>query len=103
MAKGGSTYIMSNSNRSVLYIGVTSELITRVLEHKSRKGSKFTKKYNCTDLVYYETYSTIDEAIVREKQLKNWHKDWKWNIIKKLNPELIDLSESIGIDLKYDL
>ncbi|WP_268122689.1 GIY-YIG nuclease family protein [Roseivirga pacifica] len=103
MAKGGSTYIMSNKNRTVLYIGVTSYLISRVLEHKSGNGSKFTKKYNCTDLLYYESFAFIEEAISREKQLKNWHKDWKWNLIKEFNPMLIDLSKSIGIDLENDL
>jgi len=103
MAKGGSTYIMTNKNRTVLYIGVTSDLISRVLEHKSGSGSKFTKKYNCIDLVYYESFTFIEEAISKEKQLKNWHKDWKWNLIKEFNPALDDLSESIGIDLKHDL
>lgn len=103
MAKGGSVYIMSNQKRTVLYIGVTSDLISRVLQHKSGHGSSFTKKYRCVDLVYHEQFSTIEEAISREKQLKNWHRDWKWNLIKSQNPELIDLSESIGIDLDHDI
>ena len=103
MAKGGSTYIMSNKNRTTLYIGVTSELISRVIEHKTGRGSKFTKSYNCTDLIYYESFSSIEEAIAREKQLKNWHKEWKWNLVKEFNPEVIDLSTSIGIDLENDL
>lgn len=69
----------------------------------AKRGSTFTKKYNCLDLIYYESSWSIDEAIAREKQLKNWHKEWKWNLIKEFNPDLKDLSESIGIDLKYDL
>ena len=103
MTKGGATYIMSNKNRTVLYIGVTADLISRVIQHKAGEGSTFTKKYNCSDLIYYESSWSIDEAIAREKQLKNWHKEWKWNLIKEFNPDLKDLSESIGIDLKYDL
>ena len=103
MSKGGSTYIMSNQRRTVLYVGVTADLISRVLQHKTGEGSKFTKKYNCIDLLYYESFSMIEEAISREKQLKNWHKEWKWNLIKDFNSGLVDLSESIGIDLEYDL
>lgn len=103
MANGGSIYFMTNKGRNVIYIGVTSDLIARVLEHKRGNGSQFTRKYNCTDLIYFESFSTIQEAISREKQLKNWHKEWKWNIVREFNPQLIDLSESIGIDLKMDL
>ena len=94
---------MSNQRRTVLYVGVTADLISRVLQHKTGEGSKFTKKYNCIDLLYYESFSMIEEAISREKQLKNWHKEWKWNLIKDFNSGLVDLSESIGIDLEYDL
>ena len=103
MWKGGSAYIMSNQRRTILYVGVMADLIARVLQHKTGEGSKFTKKYNCIDLLYYESFSMIEEAISREKQLKNWHKEWKWNLIKDFNPGLVDLSESIGIDLEYDL
>jgi len=102
MGKGGSTYMMSNKWRTVLYIGVTSDLISRVLEHKTGHNYGFTKRYNCQDLLYYESFSMIEEAIAREKQLKNWHKEWKWNLIKEFNPEMEDLSESIGIDLDHD-
>ena len=94
---------MSNQRRTILYVGVMADLIARVLQHKTGEGSKFTKKYNCIDLLYYESFSMIEEAISREKQLKNWHKEWKWNLIKDFNPGLVDLSESIGIDLEYDL
>jgi len=103
MAKGGSVYFMSNKNRTVIYIGVTSDLISRVIQHKLGKGSTFTKKYNCTDLIYYEAFYSIEEAIAREKQLKNWHKEWKWNQVRAFNSELKDLSESIGIDFEHDL
>ncbi|MFD1079917.1 GIY-YIG nuclease family protein, partial [Longispora fulva] len=60
-------------------------------EHKSGKGGVFTRKYSCNILVYYEEFMDIRQAIAREKQLKNWHREWKWNLIKMKNPELIEL------------
>ena len=79
----------------MLYIGVTSNLYRRIVEHKSGKGSIFTKKYNLKVLLYFEEFSSIGQAIMREKQLKNWHKEWKWNLIKQVNPELKDLFEDL--------
>ena len=84
---------MSNKNRTTIYIGVTSKLERRVLEHKSGFGSTFTKRYNLHDLIFYESINGMRNAIDREKQLKNWHKEWKWNLIKEANPELRDLAE----------
>ena len=85
------TYILTNEKRSVLYVGVTSNLHKRIIEHKDGKGSLFTKKYSLKILVHFEEFTAIDQAIAREKQLKNWHRDWKWNLIKSLNPKLKDL------------
>ena len=84
-------YILSNKNRTVLYIGVTNNLQRRMNEHQESKGSLFTKKYNATDLLYFEEFISIINAIKREKQLKKWNKDWKWNLIKEKNPELSTL------------
>jgi putative endonuclease len=95
IAKGGYVYIVSNTLRTVLYIGVTSNLYSRIYEHKSGEGSKFTSKYNCTDLIYFEFYESIEEAIEREKQLKKWKRVWKENLIKKMNPMLKDLFKDI--------
>lgn len=81
-------YIMANKYRTTLYIGVTSNLSKRIVEHALGEGSKFTKKYNLTDLVYFERFTDINQAIAREKQLKNWHHDWKINLIKEKNPKL---------------
>ncbi len=92
--KQGYVYIMSNFNRTVLYIGVTNDLERRVKEHKSGKGSSFTSKYKCIYLMYYERMQGIENAIKREKQLKNWKKDWKMNLIKEVNPDLKDLAEN---------
>jgi putative endonuclease len=90
--KHGFVYILSNKKRTTLYIGVTSNLERRMLEHKSGTGSIFSSKYKTTDLLYFEQIPGIQDAIDREKQLKNWHKDWKWNLIKEANPNLKDLA-----------
>jgi putative endonuclease len=84
-------YIMSNIARTTLYIGVTKNLTRRVWEHKQGEGSKFTAKYKCTILLYAEEQGTISDAIEREKQLKNWKRAWKLELIKTLNPEMVDL------------
>lgn len=86
------TYIMSSSNNSTLYIGVTNDLERRVAEHKSGSGSVFTRKYHCHKLVYFETYSDIDQAIAREKQLKGWKRERKDALIDSVNKERRDLS-----------
>lgn len=86
-------YIVSNFSRSVFYTGVTSDLHVRVYEHKNGEGSAFTKKYNVHYLMYYEELSSIEQAIQREKQIKRWHREWKINLIKSVNPEMKDLSE----------
>lgn len=88
----GFVYIMSNKNRTTFYIGVTNAIKRRILEHKTGKGSAFTKKYNLIDLVYFEKIEGLQECIQREKQLKNWHRDWKINLIKEDNPEMVDLA-----------
>ena len=90
-------YMMSNYTNSVLYIGVTNDLVRRTAEHKSHIIDGFTNKYNCNKLVYYEEFENISDAIQREKQLKRWHREWKNNIVATLNPQWSDLAESIGI------
>lgn len=87
---------MSNKHHTVFYVGVTSDLNTRVWQHKNGEGSKFTKKYNCDALMYYEFYDAIETAIAREKQLKKWKRAWKVALILKFNPEMKDLSDDIG-------
>ena len=81
-------YIITNTYRTTFYIGVTADLHERVTEHQEGIGSKFTAKYNLKDLIYFEEFSDIEQAISREKQLKNWHKEWKLNLIKEVNPNL---------------
>jgi putative endonuclease len=88
------TYIMSNFARTVFYIGVTNNIQTRVWQHRNKEGGLFTTKYKCHYLLYYEEYSNINDAISREKNLKNWKREWKINLILKENSELLDLAES---------
>ena len=85
-------YILTNKSNNVLYIGVTNDLIRRISEHKTKLVEGFTKKYNLQKLVYYEATNDIESAINREKQLKNWHRDWKMNLIDQFNPDWKDLS-----------
>ena len=84
-------YVLTNFTNTTFYIGVTNNLERRVLEHKSGLISGFTEQYRVTKLIYFEYYSRIEDAIAREKQLKNWHKDWKFNLIREKNPRLLDL------------
>ncbi len=86
-------YIITNKHNTTLYIGVTNNLERRIWEHKNKEIKGFSFKYNLEKLVFFEKYKDINQAILREKQLKNWHKDWKINIIKKDNPKFEDLSE----------
>ena len=92
------TYIMASNNRSTLYIGVTDNLERRVTEHKSGLIPGFTQKYKCHNLVYYEMFSDIDQAIYREKQLKGWKRCKKDALIDTMNPERKDLASFIQID-----
>ena len=92
MNKTCAVYIMTNYSETSLYIGVTSNLQKRVWEHKNKVVKGFTEKYNVDKLVYYELTDSIESAIKREKQLKNWHRQWKINLIKGMNPEFKDLS-----------
>ena len=85
-------YILTNKTNSVIYIGITNNLLRRLYEHKNKLLDGFTKKYNVNKLVYFEQTSDINEAIKREKILKKWNREWKIELIKKQNPEFKDLS-----------
>ncbi len=89
------TYIMTNKSNKVVYVGVTGDLIKRIYEHRYHIIEGFTKKYKVDKLVYFEVYNDVSEAIKREKQLKNWHHDWKLNLAKQSNTDLRDLYDEI--------
>ena len=86
-------YIITNKTNNVLYIGVTNNLVRRIFEHKNKLVEGFAMKYNLYKLVYYEITNDINSALEREKQLKNWHREWKINLINSFNPSWKDLSE----------
>ena len=88
-------YILASSKNGTLYIGVTRDLIKRIYEHKNNLADGFTKKYGVHDLVYYEQTEDVESAIAREKQLKNWHRKWKINLIEKNNPAWQDLYKKV--------
>ncbi|MBL7844026.1 MAG: GIY-YIG nuclease family protein [Cyclobacteriaceae bacterium] len=97
MQRGGCVYIMTNIGNTVLYTGVTADLVSRVLEHKSGKhAGSFTSRYNVKKLVYYEVLSSIEEAIDREKKIKGGSRKKKEELIHSMNPEWRDLFEVIN-------
>ncbi len=96
MLNSGCVYIMTNQHHTVLYIGVTSDLIGRVYEHKQKVyPNSFTAKYNCNKLVYYNGFMTITEAINEEKRLKGGSRKNKIDLINAMNPEWRDLYDSL--------
>ncbi len=95
MTKQSFVYIMTNYNKTTLYTGVTNNLKRRIYEHKNKLIDGFTKRYNITFLVYYECFDNIQEAILREKQLKGGSRQKKIDLINDFNPEWKDLYTSI--------
>ena len=96
MGKKGYTYILTNKNHTVLYVGVISNLPKRMDEHRTGKyKTSFTHRYNVTELMYFEEFSSIVDAITREKQLKAGSRQKKIDLINGLNPEWKDLSEEL--------
>ncbi|THD69272.1 GIY-YIG nuclease family protein [Robertkochia marina] len=92
-------YILTNAHHTVLYVGVTSNLTRRIYQHKSKMYPGFTTRYNCSLLVYYETFLDMQMAIAREKQIKKRSRTYKINLIEADNPEWNDLSEGWIFDV----
>jgi putative endonuclease len=88
-------YILTSQRNGTLYIGVTSDLIKRVWEHQSDVDEGFTKQYQVHTLVWYEVHESMESAITREKQLKEWRRQWKVELIEKSNPYWNDLYPTI--------
>lgn len=89
-------YILTNKAYGVFYVGVTSDLVKRIFEHKNKVMDGFTKQYNLDRLVYYEIAENAEAAITREKKRKRWPREWKINIINQFNPKWDDLYETIS-------
>ncbi|MEY3747103.1 MAG: hypothetical protein RL194_562 [Pseudomonadota bacterium] len=88
-------YILASERNGTLYVGVTSDLIKRVWQHKNDLVDGFTRKYCVHRLVWYESHPTMASAIMREKALKNWHRVWKIRIIEQMNPDWLDLYQEL--------
>lgn len=93
--KQGYVYILTNKPNGTLYIGVTSDLPKRIAEHKAKVVPGFSAKYGLDKLVYYEVADSIEAAIVREKQMKEWQRAWKVKRVLQTNPEWRDLFEEV--------
>ncbi|MQP66812.1 GIY-YIG nuclease family protein [Niveispirillum sp. SYP-B3756] len=88
----GYVYILASTRNGTLYIGVTSDISRRIYEHREGLVDGFTKKYGIATLVYCETFDRIDDAIRREKQMKEWKRDWKIRLVESANPDWNDLA-----------
>ena len=95
MAKQPAVYILTSKKNGTLYIGVTSNLIQRIWQHRNNLTPGFTQKYQVHRLVYFEIHEDMAQAILREKRLKNWNRTWKLRLIEESNPDWIDLWEQI--------
>jgi len=93
---GGYVYILASRRHGTLYVGVTSDLLRRVWEHRESIVPGFTKKYHVHRLVYYEEFGSIVDAIEREKRMKKWRRDWKIRLIEEANPEWVDLYDNLA-------
>jgi len=89
-------YLLASRRKGTLYVGVTNDLSKRVWQHKQELVEGFTKKYGVKSLVWFEQTESIESAIVREKQIKKWNRDWKVELIEKTNPQWRDLYEEIA-------
>lgn len=89
-------YILANKRNGTLYVGVTSDLMQRVWQHKANLVDGFTKQYHVHQLVWYEVHSLMEHAIQREKQLKEWNRRWKLRLIEEKNPNWTDLYEPLS-------
>jgi len=94
-SKQPAVYTLASKRNGTLYIGVTSDLIKRVWQHKNDVAEGFTEKYGVHSLVYYELHNDMAEAIRREKRLKKWNRAWKIRLIERENPEWLDLWPSL--------
>lgn len=98
MIKQPCIYILASQANGTIYVGVTSNLVARIFQHRSGTVAGFTSRYGVHRLVHYEFFATMPEAIAREKQLKRWHRAWKINLIESDNPDWTDLAVSFGLE-----
>ncbi|NNE58522.1 MAG: GIY-YIG nuclease family protein [Hellea sp.] len=85
-------YIVTNKRNGTLYTGQTDDLAKRMIQHQQKTFRGFSAKYNCHRLVWFEKHETRETALTRERQIKNWRRDWKLNLIEMDNPDWLDIS-----------
>jgi putative endonuclease len=95
LVKQPCVYLLASRRDGTLYVGVTSDLIKRIWEHRNHVVAGFTKKYGVDKLVWYEPHVSMESAIQREKTIKEWKRAWKLNLIEKTNPDWVDLYETL--------
>ncbi len=98
MNRGPCTYMMASKRNGTLYIGVTSNLIQRIHQHRSGDVSGFTAQYDVKHLMWFEQHTTMEAAILREKQIKKWNRAWKLELIEKDNRDWDDLAVGLGFE-----
>jgi putative endonuclease len=98
MERQPAVYILASDRNGTRYVGVTSNLMGRVYQHRAKKTDGFTKRYGVARLVWFEMHDVMETAILREKQLKNWRRAWKIALIEENNPRWRDLAEDLGFD-----
>ena len=98
MTKQPCVYLLASQQLGTIYIGVTSDLVARLFQHRSGTGRGFTTRYKVFRLVRFEFFATMPEAIAREKQLKRRHRQWKINLIESENPDWVDLAVTFGLE-----
>ena len=89
-------YLLAGGHYGTLYVGSTTDLARRVWEHKTRAVPGFTAKYGVDRLVWFEVHQTLEAALIRERQIKRWKRDWKINLIESENPHWVDLYPSLS-------
>jgi putative endonuclease len=89
-------YLVASKPYGTLYVGVTSDLLKRVFEHKSKAVPGFTSRYGIDKLVWFEPHNSVESAICREKQIKEWRRNWKISLIERENPHWVDLYPSLA-------
>ena len=94
-AYGGWVYIMADRYRGTMYVGVTSDIVARVSQHRSGAGSDFCVRYGLNRLVWAEHCDSVDVAIAHEKRVKRWRREWKFALVEKANPEWDDLFDRL--------
>ncbi len=95
MNKQPAVYILASKRNGTLYVGVTSDLVKRIWEHRNNMVEGFSERYNLHQLVWYEVHESMESAIIREKRLKEWKRAWKLKLIESKNPNWLDLYDTI--------